>query len=224
MRGVDMRFPVRSETDAFRLTIAGALLVLVGSIIGWLSEPLIGAIVFVVVGLAALAAYLRAPDPQRRRPLREAASEPHRHGALAGARHVLVVANEALEGDELLQLIRGDEEDGDGRVQLDIVAPVITSRARLVLSDVDDEIRAARRRLERSLAWAHTHGLSARGDVGDASPTTALEDELRDFGADEVIVVTAEGEPDDWQERTGLERLREELDVPVVQLALARAR
>jgi hypothetical protein len=46
----------------------------------------------------------------------------------------------------------------------------------------------------------------------------AIEDELRDFGADEVIVVTHSRDRETWQERGELERLREELDVPVTHV------
>ena len=55
-----------------------------------------------------------------------------------------------------------------------------------------------------------------------ATPTqrTALEDQLRDFGADEVIVVTHPRERGSWQERGELERLRRELDVPVTHVIL----
>jgi hypothetical protein len=217
-----MRLPIRSETDAFRLTVAAALIVLVGALIGWLSEPLIGVIVFAALALLGAVAGLRGSDPEHRQPLREAAHEPHRHGAHAGMRHVLVVANEALSGDELLNRICGGE--ACETVDVDVLAPVLSSRTHLLFTDIDDDVRAARRRLGRSLAWAHAHGLRARGELGDPSPTTALEDELRDFGADEVIVVTAHGEPDEWQERTELERLRQELDVPVVQLAVSDTR
>jgi hypothetical protein len=45
-----------------------------------------------------------------------------------------------------------------------------------------------------------------------------MEDELRDFGADEVIVVTHPSERETWQERGELERLRHELDVPVTHV------
>ena len=75
------------------------------------------------------------------------------------------------------------------------------------------------RRLQRSLEWARTHGFKARGEIGDANPLTAIEDELRDFGADEVIVVTREQQDAGWQEEKELESLSEELDVPVVQVA-----
>jgi hypothetical protein len=74
--------------------------------------------------------------------------------------------------------------------------------------------------LEISLAWAREQGISARGEVGDPSPTSALEDELRDFGADEVIVVTHPSERETWQERGELERLRRELDVPITHVVL----
>ena len=74
------------------------------------------------------------------------------------------------------------------------------------------------RRLERSLAWARERGIAARGEIGDPNPTSAIEDELRDFGADEVLVVTHPRERQTWQERGELERLQRELDVPVTHI------
>jgi hypothetical protein len=56
--------------------------------------------------------------------------------------------------------------------------------------------------------------------VGDPSPTTALEDELRTFGANEVIVVTHPRDRETWQERGELARLRRELDVPVTHVVV----
>jgi hypothetical protein len=76
------------------------------------------------------------------------------------------------------------------------------------VTDIDRELNEARERLECCLAWARANGLDARGEVGDVSATTAIEDELRDFGADEVIVVTHPRDRETWQERGELERLR----------------
>ena len=92
------------------------------------------------------------------------------------------------------------------------------------MSDIDRELAEARTRLERSLAWAHEHKLVARGEVGDPNPTTALEDELRSFGADEVIVVTHPRDRETWQERGELARLRRELDVPVTHVVVGNHR
>jgi hypothetical protein len=100
---------------------------------------------------------------------------------------VLVIANEPLGGGELRDRIRGLDET---QVEVDVLAPVLSSRAHLAYTDIDKELSQAHRRLARSLAWVRAQGFVARGEVGDPSPTTAIEDELRDFGADEVIVVT----------------------------------
>jgi len=212
-----MRFPIRSETDAFRVTIAIAALAGVAVVVGAVSTPVVGLVAFLVLGLLALAAYLRSADRERRLPLREAAHAQHPHGATSGARHVLVVANEPLEGRELRERIAGSHGT---RVELDVLAPVLSSRTHLAYTDIDRGMRQARRRLERSLEWARSQGFLVRGSIGDASPTTAIEDELRDFGADEVIVVTGSPDAEHWQEREQLTRLREELDVPVVHVAM----
>jgi hypothetical protein len=92
---------------------------------------------------------------------------------------------------------------------------VLVSRTHLAVSDIDRGLDEARTRLERSLAWAREQGIAARGEVGDPSIGTGIEDELRDSGADEVIVVARQAERQTWQERGELERLRRELDVPV---------
>ncbi len=212
-----MRIPIRSESDAFRVALLGAAAIVVCLVVGLLTAPLAGVVLFAVVLAVALAAYLRAPDPDRRRTLRDAANAPHPHGARAGTRHVLVVANETLAGTELRERIVGS--DGE-RVEVDVLAPVLTSHVHLGVTDVDRETRAAQRRLERSLAWTRAQRIRAHGTVGQTSPEVAIEDALRDFGADEVIVVTHPRERESWQERGELERLRDELDVPVTHVVV----
>jgi hypothetical protein len=211
------RNPVLSESDAFRLTVALVALALASALIGWLSEPLIGTIVFLVLAFVAFCAYLLSPEPHRRRPLRAAASEPHPHGS-PGRRRVLVVANDALAGEHLRERIAGAD---DVEVEVDVLAPVLSSRIHLAVSDIDEERREAYERLERSLAWARSQGFRARGEIGDPSPATAMEDELRAFGADQVIVVTASAAVEDRQEREQLQRLRAELEIPVLHVATA---
>lgn len=210
-----MRTPIRSETEAFRFAIAGALVVGVSVLVGWLTEPLVGVGVLALALAVSAVAYLRAADPDRIEPLRRAAHAEHPHGASQGTRHVLVVANTPLGSAALCERILG----GSGkRIEVDVLAPVLLSRVHYGVSDIDRELEQARKRLEHSLRWAHEQGITARGKVGDPSATTAIEDELRDFGADEVIVVTHPHERESWQEHDELERLRSELDVPVIHL------
>jgi hypothetical protein len=209
-----VRTPVTSERDAFWLTVAGVAIVVGAVLVGWLVTAWAGAAFFALVLAVAAGAHLRSPDPTRRSALEEATREPHPHRA-PGRRHVLVIANEALAGEELRRRILG--RDGDG-VELDVLAPVLTSHVHYGVSDIDREIEQARARLRRSLQWAREQGLSARGAVGDPNPLTAIEDRLRDFGPDEVIVVTHPRQT--WQERTELERLTSELHVPVEQVVI----
>lgn len=208
-----VRTPITSERDAFRLTVSGVAIIVAALLLGWLLDVWAGVALFVVAVVIAGIAYLRSPDPSRRSPLEEAAREPHFYRA-PGRRHVLIVANEALRGEELHRRIGAT----DGDVEVDVLAPVLTSHVHYGTSDLDREIAQARERLRRSLDWTRAHGLHARGEVGDANPVTALEDQLRSFGPDRVIVVTHPQET--WQERTELERLRQELDVPVEQVVI----
>ena len=215
-----MRTPIRSETEAVRFVFAGAAVIAVSVLVGWLAVPLAGVAVFVLALVVAAIAYLGADNPDRRPALREAAHESHPHGPRTGTRHVLVVVNEALGGDELREQL---SRRGGERVELDFLAPVLTSHLHFAMSDIDHELADARARLDRSLAWAHECGIVARGQVGDPNPTIAIEDELRDFGADEVVVVTHPRERETWQERGELERLRQELDVPVTHVVVGSA-
>lgn len=215
-----MRAPIRSETDAFRVTLGAVLVIGAAVLIGWLTAPLVGVVVLVVACVVAALAYLYVGGRDRREVLREAADAPHAHGAPPGKRHVLVIANETLAGDALAQRIL--EGDG-GRVEVDVLAPVLTSRLHLGVTDIDHELAAAAARLQGSLAWARAKGINARGAVGRDGPVTALADELRDFGADEVIVVTHPRDRETWQERGEIERLRHELDVPVSHVVIGDA-
>jgi hypothetical protein len=123
-----------------------------------------------------------------------------------------VVASETLAGEELGRELRAA---GGAGVELDVLAPILASRSHYWASDVDRERAEARERLEASLAWAAEQGFAAKGEVGDPDPLVAIEDELRDFGADEVIIATNPREQTSWLARRMLGHLERELDVPV---------
>lgn len=207
-----MHIPILTESYVFRLVLLIAASVALGAV----SSTLAGVLLFAAGMLAALAFEMLNPTP-RRSSLREAAHAPHSHGPRGKQRHVLVVADELLSGDELRREI---SKHNGARLQLDVLAPVLSSRAHYWASDLDREIDDARRRLEASLAWLAAQGFDARGEVGDPNPLTAIEDELRDFGADEVIVVTSLQAGSDRLEAGLLARVRTELDVPVSHIAV----
>ena len=212
-----MRNPVRSEADAFHIVFGTAAVLAASVILGALTVPLVGVALFVGAAAGALFWELRTQDPDRRRPLREAAQQGDRF-ARGDRRRVLVVANRTLRGEELRSELLRQAAAG---AELRIVAPILCSRAHYIASDIDSELREARARLAEALEWAAGKGLAASGVVGDPNVALgAIEDELRMSGADEVIVSTHPPGQSNWLETGIVERLREELDIPVTHLVV----
>jgi hypothetical protein len=210
-----MRFPVKSETDAFRIAYGWAFLIGFSLALGVLLAPVVGVALFVGGVLGVVAYDLAIEDPDRRQPLREAAGSaptvtPGDH------RRVLVVSNETLGGRELREeLLRRSEP----RPELRVVAPVLPSRSHYLTSDIDGDLAQARRRLDRTLEWAHDEGFDAAGRVGDDTPPlTAIEDELRRFAADELIISTHPPSRSNWLESGLVEQARAQLDIPVTHV------
>jgi hypothetical protein len=215
--GAGMRMPVKSERDAFRIAYGGALLIVAAVLLGALISPAVGVGLLVVCGVAAILWELRTKDPDRRRPLREAAGQARR--ASDGRRRILVVANETLCGDELRAELAGRQD-----TLLRVVAPVLPSRSHYVASDIDRELAEAKARLDDTLAWAAEQGLTATGRVSDMPPLPSIEDELRGFAADELLISTHPPQRSRWLESGLVERAREELEIPVTHVVVDLAR
>jgi hypothetical protein len=71
-----------------------------------------------------------------------------------------------------------------------VVVPVPSHRLDRWLSADDEARHEAEARLARSAGVLVAAGLPVSGSVGDADPAQALEDELRGYAADEVVLLT----------------------------------
>jgi GABA permease len=211
-----MRNPVRSEADAFHIAVGSAAVIAASLALGALLGPLIGLALLVGAVAGAFVWEVSTKDPDRRRPLREAASAaPRRRTA---APRILVVANRTLHGAELRAKLHERAADG---AEVHIVAPILCSRIHYIATDVDSELSEARERLTTALAWAKSEGLTVTGKVGDANAALdAIADELRLHGADEVIISTYPRGRSNWLETGIVERLREELDIRVTHVVV----
>ena len=99
-----------------------------------------------------------------------------------------------------------------------VVCPALNSHLRTWTSDEDGARDAARARLDLTLASLGTAGVNARGEIGDGDPIQALEDALRGFAADEIVISThAEGHSH-WLEQGVIEAARARFDVPVTHV------
>jgi hypothetical protein len=205
-----MRIPVKSERDAFLLAYGTAAVLGAAIALGVAAGALFGVVLVAGVVAGALLWELRSTDPDRKRPVREAAAAGP--GSDAARHRVLVVANETVGGRELREEIM---RRAPRMPEVRVVCPILPSRAHYIASDIDRELADARARLDRTLAWAGKHDIQATGDVSADPPLMAAADELRRFAADEVIVSTHPESRSRWLESGLVERLRDELDIPV---------
>jgi GABA permease len=206
-----VRNPFRSEADAFRLvwlTIGYFGLIVIGSLINtW-----VGVAVFIVLTSFVLWWIFgrgeREPPPVRQAP----AASP------VGEYRILVVANETVGGPELLHEIRG--RSGREHTRVLVVCPALNSPIRHWASDEDGARDAAQARLDASLASMRGVGLDVSGEIGDGDPMQALEDAVRTFRPDELIISTHPPGRSHWLERGVVEKARSRFDVPLTHVVV----
>ena len=78
----------------------------------------------------------------------------------------------------------------------------------------------AQKRLDASLERLRSGGIDARGEVGDAEPLQAMEDALRLFGADEIIISTHPEGRSHWLEKNIVQAARERFAVPITHVVV----
>jgi hypothetical protein len=133
-----------------------------------------------------------------------------------GTRRVLVIANETAAEPGLLDaLARRGATDA---LDVLVVCPALNSRLRHWLSDEDGARAAAEERLASSLAALGDLGVAAAGRVGDADPLRAMEDALRTYPADEIVVSTHAPGRSNWLERDVVRRARARFPLPVAHV------
>jgi hypothetical protein len=111
-------------------------------------------------------------------------------------RRVLVVATADATAPSAGRIaeLAGDAAD------VRLLVPVRSRRLERWLSAEDDARTDAERRLAHAAGALVAAGLPVSGSVGDSDPGQALEDELRSYPADEVILLAERGDADELGE------------------------
>ena len=110
----------------------------------------------------------------------------------------------------------------DRNARVLVVCPALNSPLRQWASDEDEARDAAQTRLDASLATMRSAGLDARGEVGDGDPVQAIEDALRTFRPDELVIATHPEGKSHWLERGVVEKARERFALPVTHVTVDR--
>ena len=129
-----------------------------------------------------------------------------------------MIANETVGGRELRDRIT--ERAQGQRAEVLVVTPALNTPLRHFTSDVDGAREEAGKRLEDSLGRLREAGIEARGEVGDGDPLQAIEDALRTFGADEVIISTHPEGRSNWLERGVVTGARDRFALPITHVVV----
>jgi len=208
-----MQNPFRSEADAYRfvlVSVAYFAAIVAAATIGGVWA---GVVVFVLV-TAAVGAWILFTG-KRERPAQVA--PPRRHSE--DERRILVIANETVSGSALRDTIR-EKAEGFPTSKVHVVAPALNSPVRHWASDEDPARRAAEQRLQASLDRLRAGGIDASGQVGDSEPLQAIEDGLRLFDADEIVISTHPEGRSHWLEKGVVAAARERFAVPVTHVVV----
>jgi phosphopantetheine adenylyltransferase len=110
-------------------------------------------------------------------------------------KHVLVVANETLAGEELVDAVRTRAEQGPIRTV--VIAPVNEPSGGYVVYR-NSRRASAGRRVDRMVAALRAAGIPAHGDVFEGGPIAAVQDVLALEDVDELIVSTHPQQTSGW--------------------------
>src|SRR5512132_2212093 len=132
------------------------------------------------------------------------------------SRRLLIVITTAVADGALRDLVRS--RAGDDAEML-VVSPASEISRLDWLTNAEDDARTdAAERADELADAAPTEDIEAR--VGDSDPVQAIEDALRTFSADELIVVTLPDEEASWLEKGSAETALRRFSLPVTHLVV----
>jgi hypothetical protein len=101
-----------------------------------------------------------------------------------------------------------------------VVSPALNSALKTWTNDEEDARAEAQRRLDASLESMRAAGLDARGEIGDGDPVQAIEDAVRTFQPDELVISTHPEGRSQWLERGVVTRARERFALPLTHVVV----
>jgi hypothetical protein len=204
--------PFRSEAEAYRFLLLSVGYFAAIAIAALAIGKWAGIVVFLGLTIAGLVYVVRAHSGEPRQQTVTA-----RRGG-ENERRILVIANETVGGERLREEIRSRSEGFDEHVF--VVCPALNSPLRHWASDEDAARVQAQERLNTSLSRLRQAGVDAKGEIGDAEPLQAMEDALRLFGADEIIISTHPEGRSHWLEKGIVDAARERFAVPITHVVV----
>ena len=135
---------------------------------------------------------------------------------------VLVLTSEAIGAEQLRAALGPDADPADTEVM--VVAPALQNSAlKFWFSDADDAIAKADDVRRETLERLSDEGVSASADTGESDPMVAIEDALRTFRADRIVLFTHPEGDERYREDLDPDEVQSRLGIPVDRAALPAA-
>lgn len=132
------------------------------------------------------------------------------------SRRILVVATTSVPEAELRERVRADAGED---AELLVVVPASKISKLDWLTNAEDDARAQAARQAEEVAEAVPDD-DVETRVGDSDPVKAIEDALREFPAEELIVITRPDEEAEWLEEGSGEEVQNRFSLPVTHLVV----
>jgi hypothetical protein len=127
------------------------------------------------------------------------------------ARKILLVTTDAGGTDAVREQV--EQAAGGEEIEVRVVVPATkVSRLQWLANDEDE---ARRKAADEAEATAAALPGDAVTEVGDSDPVLAIEDALRTYPADELVIATRSGAAADWLEQGSGEEALRRFDLPV---------
>jgi hypothetical protein len=133
------------------------------------------------------------------------------------SRRILVVATSSIPTDRLRSALAGREAPDD--VEIRVVAPASRISRLDWLTNAEDDARATAAEQAEDVAEALPEDVEGV-ETGDSDPLQAVEDALRTFPADEVVILRGPREEATWLEEGFADAVRERFEGPVSQVVV----
>lgn len=132
---------------------------------------------------------------------------------------ILVLTSEPVSADQLRDALPSGDDPGDAEVM--VVAPALHATAlRFWVSDADDAIARAEEVRRETLQQLGDEGVSATADTGEGDPVDAIEDALKTFPADRIVIFAHTGSDQRYREDVDAGELETRFGVPVTRAAV----
>lgn len=127
---------------------------------------------------------------------------------------VLVLTSEPITAQQLRDALGSDGDAAEAEVV--VVAPALADSAlKFWMSDADDAIARADEVRRTTVERLGEDGVAASGDTGEADPYAAIEDALKTFDADRIVLFTHGGADQRYREDLDDSEIAERFGRPV---------